>query len=489
MKNVIILFSVFGLLLCELQLSFAQSNPYEIVVNFSERSIDEIDEGAIQNEGYFTVKVKGINHNLYKVVINSSDTSYTKALDIPSFTNFDPSKLSVLYESIGSFSGVLTNGRLSETMPLPQYKAGGYGMAIEAEYINYSQFQNFAWADQVKEIRIKQDSQILKMDRKLTTAEEKLEDITRELFVFEYKHRQISKNPIDIDPEMFDTHKVFRRLEEIRTEVLVIRKSEINNLDTLSKEIEELKAKYPKDKELLEFHQLVLKDHKSLITRIDKILFSLKVEQVDKFLRRFIDLNNNASFGNTYTSFPIYFSGDRTELSIKVLPKQENSPLPGFEAKIALKPNRKIIFSVGPSFFYSLLQDEVFTAIGTPTNDSSYQYTLFDEGRTEGEFGIASLVRISGNKNGMKKSLHWHGAFGPGISFSNKIRPRILLGGGVNFGQKHKFVIEGGGIIGYVDKMREAVNPEGIYFSNEPNDFLIPRMRISSFLSFGYFFK
>ena len=78
-------------------------------------------------------------------------------------------------------------------------------------------------------------------------------------------------------------------------------------------------------------------------------------------------------------------------------------------------------------------------------------------------------------------------SFGPGVSITNKLRPRFLIGGGFSYGNKHRVALDVGFIIGEVNQLSRQVSKWGV--NDSTSKLTVSDIKIGGFLSLGYHFN
>lgn len=211
---------------------------------------------------------------------------------------------------------------------------------------------------------------------------------------------------------------------------------------------------------------------------------SISADKAFDYLFTLVTISNNSK--GDYYSLPLQFSGEQTRLMVSITPRDTKYNLQSYSTQIIfpLVPQRYNV--TGISYYYSGLTDEEYS-IEKPT-DTSYRYS-FQSG-TEGEGGLSASYR-AGIK--MFPKYKWFGAhisLGAGLTLSKKIRPRILLGGGFSFGNKHMLAVDYGFIFGYVDRKNSTLDFTKTYSEKQrPEPIIVSQLERSCYLSVGYLFS
>jgi len=84
--------------------------------------------------------------------------------------------------------------------------------------------------------------------------------------------------------------------------------------------------------------------------------------------------------------------------------------------------------------------------------------------------------------------LGFHGSIGPAFSISNKVKPRLAIGGGLSFGKKQMLTIDVLGLGGYVNRKSEGYSTKDSY-SAEPGQIVVSKLNFGWGISIGYIYK
>jgi hypothetical protein len=211
---------------------------------------------------------------------------------------------------------------------------------------------------------------------------------------------------------------------------------------------------------------------------------SISADKAFEYLFTLVTINNNSN--GDYYSLPLQYSGEQTRLLVSITPRDTKYNLQSYSTQIIfpLVPPKYNV--TGVSYYFSWLTDEEYS-IEKPT-DTTYRYS-FHSG-AGGEGGLAASYR-AGIK--MFPKSEWFGAhisLGAGLSLSKKIRPRILLGGGLSFGKKHMLAVDGGVIFGYLDRKNSTLDFTKTYSEKQrPEPIIVSQIEKSFYLSIGYLFS
>ncbi len=211
------------------------------------------------------------------------------------------------------------------------------------------------------------------------------------------------------------------------------------------------------------------------------------VFSADKIIELFtplIYLANNQS--TVYTSLPIQFLGEQGKVDIYINPRNENSLSQKYFTKIIFPDEIVKYTTVGISLYGASLFDESYNIEKIPINDTVANYRVHPEQLNKIEIGVSMLLRY-GLKFNAEKNLGAHFSLGAGMSISNKIKPRFLMGGGFSVGKKHMLALDLGGIVGYSDRINE--NAIKTIFDETPTNVIYSKLKVGFFTGLGYIYQ
>jgi len=82
-------------------------------------------------------------------------------------------------------------------------------------------------------------------------------------------------------------------------------------------------------------------------------------------------------------------------------------------------------------------------------------------------------------------NIFWHLGAGIGATYSDKIQPRALFGGGLSFGKTSKVMLTLGLAVGPSDKLSEAYNVK-LDYATQPTNYIVNGLKAGYFFSVGY---
>ncbi|MEL7118688.1 MAG: hypothetical protein AAFO07_04585 [Bacteroidota bacterium] len=248
-----------------------------------------------------------------------------------------------------------------------------------------------------------------------------------------------------------------------------------------------------KQKELLAEDKKIENSYEGMFNVIDSAKKSISAENINDLIKTASAVVNNNAY--SYESFPIQLNGDQTEIRISVAPKDSTLGLQSYTSPWLRYPRfKKSPVAIGSSFYLSGLFDEVFSKVTTISFDSTTMQmdTTVDfqsERATKYELGMFINLNFLYDF-GKRKEWSAGVSFGPGISFTRNIRPRLLGGLSVGYGNRSKIMIGFGGIAGYVERASQVnsikLNQNQTLLRNQNT---VSKLEASWFAHIGYFYR
>lgn len=428
-----------------------------------EIKMDDINEGD-----FFIIRITNINLNLYKVSITTKDTVLSKPQVLPTFGNIDLDALSK------AFAGLSPINTSVSQISQPVQTLDGKGLAQRIEFAPSN--------DNEKLILDSMDKNLAY----LKTANQNLNDIVLTIDELKLRVYKLRLNSLMLNNPTteFDFTTALNDVERIRTNILTLKSSiEDNKLkyEKISKEHQPIILSKP----VLVTNDKKIKDLYSQIIAANSELFSsISADKTLELLLSIVLIQNNSS--NIYTSLPIQFLGEQTKVKITITPREDKFNLQSYSTQITYPDKIQRYSVVGLSFYQSWLRDSTYSVINTLTSDTTSSYSFVAEDGINTEVGIAALLHYGGKFNNSDLGAHF--AIGVGVPISNKFKPRLLMGGGLSYGGKHMVTIDGGLIIGYVDRLSSAINLTQSY-TEIPENISVSKLAYKNFFSIGYIYQ
>lgn len=405
---------------------------------------------------FYTVEITNINQNLYKVSINHKDSTISKALEMPTFESFKLDALTNLISGISPQSEtkreINPNARLYITLQ----------ERIENELEKQAEILREYLGD-------------------LSSVKTGIDDIQLESSTFVL-------NELKLAPETatgFDYNRTLKEALKLRKEINTAQSEILVSQEDYNKFSEKNKGIIEKNKDLKSKDTIIKTSYSELVTKFSEAQNTISAEKVKELLATLIISQNNSE--KIYCSFPIQFTEEQATIDILIEPRKPEYLLQSYKTSLTFPFDNLHYAAVGVSFYAATLHDDAFSVVSRLENNTVV-YDIKQEKLAKAEVGITTLLRI-GKKIENPGWLGWHGSVGPGISISDKIKPRILVGGGLSAGFKHMFTFDVGGIFGYVDRLSSAYDDGSSGLLSKPESVIVSKLSGGGFVALGYLYK
>lgn len=397
---------------------------------------------------FYQVRIKNINQNLFLININNADTVLSTKSKTPTFADINLSLPTMDEKSAESSAFMPPSGRIESLSEII--------IKNNEALINFNRLVSNIF-DDIEKLKVKVNN--VRLQSLLITGGQDLGPWGANFESYVLELRTASDALKKVNNEVADNFiKYLRDTKEYQ--------SSISENDEYKKEDEAVKSNFAE-----------------IQKNIGTLRESISADKTFDYLFTLVTISNNSK--GDYYSLPLQFSGEQTRLLVSITPRDAKYNLQSYSTQIIfpLVPQKYNV--TGISYYCSRLNDEEYS-IEKPT-DTTYRYS-FHSG-TEGEGGLAASYRA-----GIKlPNCHWlgfHASIGAGMSISKKIRPRILLGGGVSFGKKHMLAVDCGFIFGYVDRKNSTLDFTKTYSEKQrPEPIIVSQLERSCYLSVGYLFS
>ena len=433
-----------------------------ITINLKNKTLVATNMDTLRKGDLYHVIIEDVNLNLYKVVINARDTVQSNELKVPDFTSFPVDGLSKLLQSVITSIAVPIRDEVAETINgrkefLPQFK--------------------------IVEIPDTAPDTLKKYANRLMDLLDRLSNINRE---FDKTFQKVHVLKLRYAHEFPAAYPQEKRIdaEELLKESIVLRDS----FRAIRSEVQQGLSIYSQFAALnkLDSHKnysvadKLLKDsYTETLNQLKNMDSLLSPTNLVPVLSSVVSIENNSTM--QYKTLPIQYNGEAGSLNINISPRKPESNLSDYSTTFQFPKNLKY-YGVTTSAYFSGLSDEVYNLKG----DTAAGYTLVRENQIKNEIGVCALVTFG--KKFRQENLGLHLQFGPALSLSSQLRPRMAYGAGLSFGRRQMLVLNGGGILGTVDKRSAAFEGNGPYLE-KPSDVTLPVLSHSWFISLGYLFR
>ncbi len=454
--------------------------------------LDEVESGKDLKIGdYYRIKVSGINQITHSVSISQEDTMTTSELKLPSIGDFSIEAIAASLASV-NFEGPKSNGE-GTSADETQKRSPEYRLQKEEQ----SKFEKkvISAGDNLN----KYNKSIFNKNKELIVQVDRIDqyyfDLKRILFESNVK---VIAPKIDLGCKINNAEAIFKELNKIRDKQLaeenwknfLLLENELRNIladvdtdDLTPEQKEQYKLNQEAFQELIKQKEVVLAN----IQTFDKSLASAKTaisgETWEKAMTSLSLIQNLQD--TVYESLPMQYLGERSKVTISAVPRDPAYKVNSYSTTFVF-PLEKVPYSgLSSSFYFSGLKSDVFSVKEAVTTDST-AYMLVNEEKKKQEIGTALLAKF-----GRKHNSWWgyHGSLGLGISFTDQVRPRVMVGGGMTFGTKNSLAIDVGFIGGQVDRISNSFSDFSDRYPAPPGEVTISKFDYSYFIGLGYFFR
>lgn len=436
----------------------------------------KVSKTDIKKGDFYIVKVKGLNLNLYKVSMSAVDTILSKPQQTPAFGNFQLDALSKLAAGISPLSTILTINQ-PMMLDLTQSVSTLKGRA------SFTATTKAAAANTTIIARMQQEKIDLEASKgRIEALGKRIDDL--KMAVYKLRLTALKTVPdagtFDFDAALIEIEDI-RKLLSAEKGIMTLAQKNYEGFSTLNKSAIEAAA------DLKENDKSIKEAYDKIVTLLTEAVASVSADKSQELLAPLIAIQNNKDA--IFTSMPQQFTGEQSKVTLTVSPRDEKFNLNSYSTQYTFPIRIKKYVSVGISFYGASLHDEAYSTLKAKAPDSTTtdSYSLKKEDNHKAELGIAALLRF-GTKYWDNRDIGTHLSLGAGISVSNKIKPRMLFGGGFSFGDKHMLTIDAGGILGYVDRLSNVVSESATY-SEKPESVVVSKIGFGGFLSIGYLYQ
>lgn len=218
--------------------------------------------------------------------------------------------------------------------------------------------------------------------------------------------------------------------------------------------------------------------YKTGIKELNEMAVTVDYKHVADMIASFEKIAQNTS---CYTSLPIYLYEDFKKINISLIPTEANSILPLYQTSFPVPEKIKQIWGVSSGIFFTGFNNHTYS--NKKVNDTTY--SLIKDGQGKAQIGIDALAYF-GKRIG-NRSDFIAGCFGAGMSIEKNPKPRILLGTSYILGERNRLLISLGIVGGYVSELSSAYNTQANYVKPATN-YQKDVLKLNGFLSLNYSF-
>lgn len=496
----------------------------QLTFDFKTKRWTEIPNGDIKKGDLYYLKITGINQNIYNIKVNKKDSTITTDVTFPSLDMLNIDLFSSLLGGLAS---------MSTSAPPVVKDALEIGKAVAIEKTDFQALNGDAFflamkdptklADSEKEkiknafqklaeLNTKIDSSKFELIKKINKLSERdrvaatmlstrqslalnvqyLRDLNFAIDTLNNSANQLSLSYLVKDADS-PPYKLLKK--DFSFEKMILTTSYLRNqIDSLKKIIKDAQNEYAKfsteHQKIIEKEDSLKEDDKKLketfasaLENADKFFQNISADKVRALLEAIIFLENTKDA--VYEATPMQFDGDVNNIEIWIEPRDPKYRDQSYYTKYSF-PLRTNYAGIGVSFYYASLKNEAYS-IKAESVDTTTRYRLVDEKNEAGEIGVAALLHFGGKFEGTDL---WggHVTIGPAISLSNKIKPRLAIGGGFSYGRKQMATLNILCVAGYVDRLSKSLNLTEPYAS-KPENATVSKLSAGIALSLGYIYK
>lgn len=433
-----------------------------IEIDFENRTAPDLEEVKDLEPGqFYRIKIKGINLNLWDISIGNKDTTFSRALRTPVFE----SEILGVIKQLGEMMNRTTPPGDTPS-PLQNLNAKIAPQSITG-YTNDAQADTNLLNTQKILINNLRDT-IVNFDERiqqtlLGISISVLDQLTEESLC---NNGENCISLVEANAAFSEHRKEFSGLVELSRTV----REGFKNL---------VKEHPPRVKSDTTRYKDMESNIKTLESNLGLLSNQLSADNIDKALRKLAFLNNK----NEYISLPLQFTQESATVDINFTPRDKKYGLSPQSMTFMFPPPERQRFSIGLAFYSSGLRDKRYSV-----TQVSNEEVRFTKDRSRYHIGVATLMRYEFIQN-KSRSPGFFGTltFGPGISMTDSVRPNLLIGGGIGYGNKHAIVLDIGAITGKVDRRRKSFSTEQVYPIG--TSFTTSTLKFNVFASIGYLFR
>lgn len=443
-----------------------------IKINFNDKSIFDLTSlNNLKNGDLYQVQIDSINLNKYDVNITKKDTTITSNVEFPLFKTIGLGEINDILKLFSSSSKSIESLILNLKQKIEDNKA--FTDEEQARLFLANQLQNLQSSSELLIAELKDNSNLIN------------DSIIYEMDIYDLKYLASSSTlqTIGVSYSYKTPNEIIKYAETLRKELHKLK----NRHKDIKAKYQALKSspewtKHVKNEEVKKSDSLFNKAFTMIEPLIDNALNSISSKVVSDFITKIIFLEENNK--KSYTSLPFQLTEDQTSLNITITPKKPEYGST-YSTELVFPYYKNWYIGAGMSFYYGNFKNTTYSTQGIQINDSTTLYAVKDENLKRGEFGLAAQIFLGYNFN---RIISANLTFGPALSLSNPVKPRLLFGGGLAFGDKNKVTIGLLGIAGSTSRLSTVYSENATYVA-EPSNITINEFALSWGLSIGYIYK
>lgn len=462
----------------------------KIILNGQTLSPDQITK--IKPGAIYQVQVTGVNLNLYKVTLDKADSSVTSALSFPTFASLPIDGLKTAMAELSAFGGIISvfPKEMQDIITDDTLRSGTLTLKSVLWHRVIEKIKAAPTKPTPKELAmlIMRGSfdQLTLYNAILQTTKNEIDATVLNFYTLYLSGQTVTSvfnNVATPTQLLFQITGHQQTIGELQTRIS-------KGFESYQKQIKTYQAEVADDKDLKALDEKIRNAYTEFNSAIEKVQAPVTAANVIKLWNLVLPVINNNSFNNTYTSIPQQFSKEKSIINIEVKPWHDSLRLSSYKTRLEFPINNdKVFWGISSGFYFGTKANEYYSTktsiVGAPPTDTTYSIIKEDPGK--GEIGFNTMLRW-----GTRLTKKWDHTFfqfgiGPGVSVSDKIRPRMLLGIGLAFGDKHKFVFDYGYMLGYYDVKSKVYELATEYQAN-PATVTVSQLKTSCYFSVSYLF-
>ena len=430
----------------------------QVVVNLQDGTVQGLDSlEKLQKGDHYKVEVNGVNLNLYRVVVEGTDTLTSKAVAFPTFAIPGLAELTTLSSNIGALAT-----QVNSTIAPHNNNIMPNNLQYDSLLLSFKgekEDQN-----QTNIIRIKLNEYAVIHDRyndSLRVLRYCIDSILWKLKLRSLELRSVA--PIAITGTSYD--QFIAQLEHLRLRVANGQKVVLNG----SKELSQFTALQPVKKligqhdDIEAFHKEVAEKLTVLVGKYDAAFATVNVTTMDPLLEQLKILDGN--YGFSYCSIAFQYKGGEGRIKVSATPVNPAMNLPAYATTYRFPLKRKRYVGVSAAFYFSGMYNQAFSTITgvdlISNGDTTDGYLIKEEKVAKNEIGVAALFTYGWSIKSSNCGIHL--TVGPAVSLADKVRPRLFTGVGLACGKEHLVLFNLGYLTGFSERRSVIYPDEGPY--------------------------
>jgi hypothetical protein len=216
----------------------------------------------------------------------------------------------------------------------------------------------------------------------------------------------------------------------------------------------------------------------SLSSTLNRAFNSIDANKTLKLISSAIQVYNHKNY--TYNALQRQMNGDQVSLFLRIEPRDTSSRLPVYETGKITFPlqDKKSFIATTAGFYGSWLENDAYSIETVTQSDTTYRPVKEE---SSGEIGTYLQVGIH-----FPLGDHLKGGvtFGPALSLSKPIRPRLTAGFSLSYGNRNMISIGLGVIGGHVDRKSAAIQ-DNTEFEVLPSNIVVSKLDFHCYLGIG----